>query len=206
MHWKSILMCGCLLLALFVEGCGPSRSKSAAKVAPQAMAPAAQETPAAPAAAAAKAKLSAAEQQRVRQLIQQVNVAYAAGDADYRQGLLPEAKTQFDRAIDMMLTSGIDIKGTPELDAEFERIVDKVSNLEMEALKQGNGFVANVEPSPADVANDVTFKVDPNLMAKARADLATTKSDLPLVVNEYVAAYINFFAYTEKGHNTLRTT
>ncbi len=203
MHWKSILMCGCLLLALFVEGCGPSRSKSAAKVAPQAMAPAAQETPAAPAAAAAKAKLSAAEQQRVRQLIQQVNVAYAAGDADYRQGLLPEAKTQFDRAIDMMLTSGIDIKGTPELDAEFERIVDKVSNLEMEALKQGNGFVANVEPSPADVANDVTFKVDPNLMAKARADLATTKSDLPLVVNEYVAAYINFFAYTEKGHNTL---
>jgi membrane-bound lytic murein transglycosylase D len=33
--------------------------------------------------------------------------------------------------------------------------------------------------------------------------LATTKSDLPLVVNDYVATYINFFANTQKGHNTL---
>jgi membrane-bound lytic murein transglycosylase D len=40
-------------------------------------------------------------------------------------------------------------------------------------------------------------------VAKARADLATTKSDLPLVVNDYVAAFINFFANTQKGHNTL---
>jgi len=40
-------------------------------------------------------------------------------------------------------------------------------------------------------------------VAKANADLATTKSDLPLVVNDYVASYINFFANTTKGHNTL---
>ena len=73
----------------------------------------------------------------------------------------------------------------------------------MEALKQGNGFAPKEEPTPADVASDVTFAVDPNIVAKATADLATTKSDLPLVVNDYVAAYINFFANTQKGHNTL---
>ncbi len=197
-------MPGCLLLALAVAGCGPSQSKSAAaKVKPQAIAPAVEEPSAPPAAAAAKPELSTAKQQRVQHLIEQVNAAYAAGDADYRQGLLPEAKTQFDRAVDMMLTSGINIKGTPELYAEFERIVDQVSNLEMEALRQGNGFVANVEPTPADVANDVTFQVNPNLVAKAQAELATTKSDLPLVVNQYVAAFINFFAYTQRGHATL---
>ena len=43
----------------------------------------------------------------------------------------------------------------------------------------------------------MTFEVDPNIVAKAKADLATTKSDLPLVVNEYVAGYINFFAYSQ---------
>ena len=47
--------------------------------------------------------------------------------------------------------------------------------------------------------SDVTFEVDPNIVAKARADLATTKSDLPLVVNDYVAVYINFFANTQEG-------
>jgi len=36
-------------------------------------------------------------------------------------------------------------------------------------------------------------------VAKARADLATTNSDLPLVVNDYVATYINFFANTKKA-------
>jgi membrane-bound lytic murein transglycosylase D len=45
--------------------------------------------------------------------------------------------------------------------------------------------------------------VDPNIVAKARADLATPKSDLPLVENDYVAVYINLFANTQKGHNTL---
>jgi membrane-bound lytic murein transglycosylase D len=136
-------------------------------------------------------------------LIQQVEDAYAGGQAEYRKGRLREAKQQFDRAVDLMLTCGIDIKSTPELQEEFDRIVDAINALEMEALKQGNGFVPREEETPADVAEDVTFAVDPNIVAKARADLATTKSDLPLVVNEYVAAYISFFSTTQRGHYTL---
>jgi membrane-bound lytic murein transglycosylase D len=139
----------------------------------------------------------------VQQLIRNVEAAYARGDADYRKGMLAEAKTEFDRAVDLMLSSGIDIKSDPQLSDEFDRIVDQVNGLEMDALKEGNGFVPKVEPTPADVASDVTFAPDPNLVAKAQADLATTRSDLPLMVNEYVASFINFFAYTQKGHNTL---
>lgn len=159
--------------------------------------------PAAAAVTPASPSPSAAEQRRVKQLIQQVEAAYASGDADYRRGNLPEAKTEFDHAVDLMLSSGIDIRGNQQLSDEFDRIVDQVNGLEMEALKQGNGFAPQVEATPADVASDVTFAVDPNLVAKAKADLATTKSDLPLVMNDYVAAFINFFANTQKGHNTL---
>ncbi len=32
------------------------------------------------------------------------------------------------------------------------------------------------------------------IVAKAKTELATTKSDLPLMVNDYVASFINFFA------------
>jgi membrane-bound lytic murein transglycosylase D len=144
-----------------------------------------------------------AQQQRVRVLIGQVEAAYSSGEQNYRKGKLPEAKVEFDRAVDLMLSSGLDIKSDEQLQEEFDKIVDGVNGLEMEALKQGNGFVPKEEPTPAEVASDVTFEVDPNLVAKARADLATTKSDLPLMVNDYVAAYINFFASTQKGHNTL---
>ena len=128
--------------------------------------------------------------------------AYARGDADYRKGMLAEAKVEFDRAVDLMLSSGIDIKTNPQLQDEFDKIVDQVNALEMEALKQGNGFVPKEEITPAEAASEITFAADPNLVAKATADLATTKSDLPLVVNDYVATYINFFANTQKGHNT----
>ena len=191
----------CAALALLLEGCTPSQHAGGPQnTPPQVTAPAL----AAPQQAAAPASQSATQQQqRVQLLIAQVEKAYAAGNEDYRKGRLVEAKAEFDRAVDLMLSSGIDIKSDPQLQDEFDRIVDQVNALEMEALKQGNGFAPKVEPSPADVASDVTFAVDPNIVAKAKTELATTKSDLPLMVNDYVGAYINFFANTQRGHNTL---
>ncbi len=191
----------CAALAILLAGCDPPRPAATARPAPQAIAPA---LPAAPVGPAKPATPPVTPQdQRVQSIIGQVEEAYALGQAEYKRGNLPEAKAQFDRAVDLMLSSGIDIKSAPQLQDEFDRIVDGVNALEMDALKQGNGFAPKTEPTPADVASDVTFEVDPNIVAKAKTDLATTKSDLPLVVNDYVAAYINFFANTQRGHNTL---
>ena len=201
---------GCAALALSLAGCTPTAPMGASAGArPQATAPAL--TLGANSAAPAPAPLPAApappapsvEQQRVRLLIRQVEETYARGEADYHKGRLPEAKQEFDRAVDLMLASGIDIRSDADLQGEFDHIVDEVNALEMEALKLGTGFVPNEEETPAEVAEDVTFEVDPNIVAKATADLATTKSDLPLVVNDTVAGVINFFANTKKGHNTL---
>jgi membrane-bound lytic murein transglycosylase D len=192
-----------LLLAALLSGCGPSKSaKTAATPPPHALAPAAP-APLQEASTPAPPPQSAAQQQRIKALIDQVEKSFAAGQADYKKGDLAAARSDFDHAVDLMLTSGIDIKSTPELQDEFDRIVDQVNALETEALRQGNGFTPKTEDTPAEAANDVTFVVDPNIVAKANADLATTHSDLPLVVNDYVASYINFFANTTKGHNTL---
>ncbi len=199
------------LLALLLAGCqtGASRNASrgaAAGVSPQATAPAlgsAAESAMAVHPAFPEAQRPTREQQRVSALIEQVEDAYASGNADYRKGRLLEAKQEFDRAVDLMLTSGMDIKSDAELQQEFDSIVDGVNGLEMEALKQGNGFVPKEEATPGEAASDVTFAANPTIVAKAQADLATTKSDLPLVANNYVATYINFFANTDRGHNTL---
>src|SRR5579863_467291 len=190
-------------LLLLLAGCGPSQPvKSSAGTEPQATAPA---LPApAPAPAPEVPSQQSLRERSVQRLIDEVDKVYAQGEANYRKGHLPEAKAEFDRAIDLMLSQGIDIKAEPKLQDEFDHIVDQVNALEMEALKMGNGFAPKVEPSPADVASDVTFGVvDPNIVAKAQTQLATTKSDLPLMVNDYVAAFINFFANSQKGHNTL---
>ena len=204
--WSRLLAPGCLLPAMLLAGCPSQPSGAVAAPAPQALAPAAPPKPAQQSPAPAPEPpppQPTVEQQRVRALIEQAQTAYARGEADYRKGMLAEAKAEFDRAVDLMLSSGIDIKANPQLEDAFDQIVDEVNGLEMEALKQGNGFVPKEEITPAEAASDVTFAVDPNLVAKATAELKTTKSDLPLVVNDYVATYINFFANTPKGHNTL---
>ena len=144
-----------------------------------------------------------AQQQRNQQLIDAVEQAYQGGLKNYRAGHLEAAKASFDYAVDQMLSSGFDVKNDPQLSAEFDRIVDAVNTLEMEAIKQGNGFEPHTEPTPIDVANDVTFAANPALSARAQAELKTTQSDLPLVINDYVASYINFFANTKAGHNTI---
>ncbi len=190
-------------LLVLLAGCGPSQPvKSSAGAEPQATAPALP--PPAPAPAPEVPSQQSLRERSVQRLIDEVENVYAQGEANYRKGHLPEAKAEFDRAIDLMLSQAIDIKAEPKLQDEFDHIVDQVNALEMEALKMGNGFAPKVEPSPADVASDVTFGVvDPNIVAKAQTQLATTKSDLPLMVNDYVAAFINFFANSQKGHNTL---
>jgi membrane-bound lytic murein transglycosylase D len=204
MTLKQLRLSGCALLIVSLAGCNPSQSTAPVEAKqPQSTAPALPAMPTSLASANEQPVPATLEQRRVRQLIQQVEEAYSRGVADYRKGKLPEAKAEFDRSVDLMLTSGVDIKSDPQLQDEFDRIVDAVNGLEMEALKEGNGFVPKMEPSPADVASDVTFEVDPNVVAKARTELATTKSDLPLVVNDYVAVYLKFFGSSQRGHNTL---
>ena len=199
------LGCAALVLALAVllSGCDPQKPAASATPAAHALAPAVTSPAAQQVTAPSSSPQPGASQQRVESLIQQVEKAYALGDAAYKHGNLPEAKSNFDNAVDLMLSSGIDIRSTPALQDEFDRIVDQINSLEMDALKLGNGFTPKTEDTPAEAASDITFVVDPNIVAKANADLATTKSDLPLVVNDYVASYINFFANTTKGHNTL---
>lgn len=194
-----------LLLAVSLSGCDPAKPVASATPASHALAPAlvAPTPQQASSPAPASSPQPSPQQQRVQSLIEQVEKAYSLGEAAYKRGNLPEAKSNFDNAVDLMLSSGIDIKTTPALQQEFDHVVDQINALEMEALKQGNGFTPKTEDTPAEAASDITFVVDPNIVAKANADLATTKSDLPLVVNDYVASYINFFANTQKGHNTL---
>jgi membrane-bound lytic murein transglycosylase D len=190
---------------LLLTGCVPETvvGKGTAK-SPQATAPAlkpsAPATPATPANAQATSPVAPAAPQ-IQAVIDAVEVAYQSGVANYHAGKLQNAKADFDRAVDLMLSSNFDLRNEPQLRDEFDRVVDAVNTLEMEALKQGNGFAPKIEPAPVDIANDVTFPVDPTVKAQAIAELKTTQSDLPLVINDPVAGFISYFS--SKGRGTL---
>ncbi|MDP9264469.1 MAG: transglycosylase SLT domain-containing protein [Acidobacteriota bacterium] len=139
----------------------------------------------------------------VEALIARAEKEYKAGQENYSAGHLDAAKQNFDRAVTLLLEGPVAVRSDPRLQREFEKIVEGVNGLELLALKEGDGFNEQAaEPAPIDEANEVTFPVDPNVSARAAADVQSTPSDLPLVMNDIVASYVNFFSRSPKGHGT----
>jgi len=139
----------------------------------------------------------------VETLIAEAEKEYKAGQENYSADHLDAAKQNFDRAVTLLLEGPVPVRSDRRLQREFERIVEGVHGLELMALKEGDGFSEQTaEPAPIDEASEVTFPVDPNVSARAAAEVQSTPSDLPLVMNDVVASYVNFFSHSLKGHNT----
>jgi membrane-bound lytic murein transglycosylase D len=136
----------------------------------------------------------------VADLIAQVEKEYQIGEDNYRAGHLEAAKENFDRAFNLLLGSALDLRSDNRLQQEFDRVLDGVNGLELQALQEGDGFTQQKsEPAPIDEANEVTFPVDPNLKAQAEAEVKATHSDLPLMMTDPVAGYINYFSTRGRG-------
>ena len=195
---------------LVVVSCGGKDLKKTAQPAPQAVAPVIQQPQAATGSSspviqsqpgqAPQAQAEPQKQDPVAATVAEAEKAYTKGLEEYNAGHLDVAKQNFNHAVDVLLQGPVDVKSDDRLQNEFDKITEEINKLEMEAFKQGDGFTEeNSEPAPIDEANSVTFPVDPNVKAKAEADLPLIQSDLPLIMNDYVASYINYFSTRGKA-------
>jgi membrane-bound lytic murein transglycosylase D len=200
-QWAVATACMPLLLLM---GC-PQQQAASGNVPAKASAPTITAQSATPAGAMTQAQSNdlAAKAYKNHQLINRVEGIYQSGVNNYRGGRLEAARSDFDMAVDLMLTSGMDLKSDPQLSDELEQLINKINTLEMSALKEGTGFSAPIEAAPLDAADEVTFPPDAALTAKVKEELKTTQSDFPLVVNDYVAGFINYFSNSKSGHATL---
>ncbi len=205
---KLFLLPAASVLLLLLCGCPAQKPVALISTSPHATAPTlnpAKASPAAEVPAQASSPDAEGHAKSDQTLIAASRQAYESGVALYQAGQYQPARADFDRAVDIFLTSGRDLKNDAALGDAFENTVDKINALELDSLQQSNGF-SQQDQTPVGVANDVTFPVDPNVLARAKAELKFTRSDLPLVVNDYVASYINYFTNTTKGHNTIENS
>jgi peptidoglycan lytic transglycosylase D len=185
--------------ALLLASCESTKeAKKTVTPAPQAVAPSVEtQTVAAPAPSpqVAAPPVQQAKADPVVATIAEAERAFRTGQTDYKAGHLDAAKQDFNRAVDILLQGPVAVKSDERLQQEFDKITEEIRKLEMVAFRQGDGFTEQQsEPAPIDEANMATFAADPNTKATAEAELRTTQSDLPLVMNDYVAGYINYFS------------
>jgi membrane-bound lytic murein transglycosylase D len=134
-------------------------------------------------------------------LISQVESLYKAGMADYRSGNLEGAKEQFDRAVETLLESYLDVRGDDRLSGEFDKLVEDVYAAEAAALERGDTLSPhNYVPSPLESFSGLTFPVDPRIKQQAQQELKAVRSDLPLVSNDYVDGVLTFFQNQGRGY------
>ena len=138
----------------------------------------------------------------VADIVAQVEKEYQAGRDNYKAGHLDAAKQNFDRAFNLLLGSTLDVYSDERVQQELDRILEGVNSEDMQALQEGDGFTEQkAEPAPIDEANGVTFPVDPKIKAQAEVEVQATRSDLPLMLTDPVAGYINYFS--TRGRSTL---
>jgi membrane-bound lytic murein transglycosylase D len=154
---------------------------------------------AAPEPARAPAGTPAPQVDVVEELIARVEKEYASGMESYRAGNLEAAKKSFDTAVNLLLDAQPSHPSDERLDRELDRIMEGINGLDKLAAQEGEGPQQKAEPAPIDEANEVTPQVDANVKAKAEAEVKSTRSDLPLMMTDKVAGYINFYSTRGKG-------
>lgn len=136
----------------------------------------------------------------VADLIAKVEQEYQAGLANYKAGKVDDAKRNFDNAMNALLGSNLDIRSDERLEAEFDRVVTGIDQLNLGDLNAAESEPQQkAEPAPIDETNGMMPAADAATRAKAEAEIKNTRSDLPLMMTDQVAGYISYFSGRGRG-------
>jgi peptidoglycan lytic transglycosylase D len=129
-------------------------------------------------------------------LVAQVQASFDAGQKKYKAGDFDAARVDFDRAVDLILTSGVQADSDPRLSELVDRIGETLRSYEVNAEQSADEENSGT-PAPIDELTDMTLPAgDPRLVTKAEQELIKVPHDLPLTVNDSVLQYLSFFSTT----------
>jgi membrane-bound lytic murein transglycosylase D len=182
-------MLAAVSLSATIVGCGgnprPQLSAPPASTPPSPQRPAVQPpAPATPAALPANADPIAV-------LISTSQRHFENGERELKLGHLERARTEFDRAVDVLLESTYGARTEPRVREHFDRLIDRISAYEVSALAAGDGFAEKkYEPASIDELLKIATFTKPGVgtetKAAVAADLAKTSHDIPIPLNDRV--------------------
>jgi membrane-bound lytic murein transglycosylase D len=138
-------------------------------------------------------------------LIQQAEERFKNGKKFFEQHSFDSARVEFDAAIDTMLRASVGHPTDQRLfDSKLEDMVDTIHHDDLTGL--GGAAVEEVQSfdkAPLDDIVNMTFPIDPRTKDKIQSEVKQMASALPLVVNDVVLGYINYFS--GRGRKTIET-
>jgi membrane-bound lytic murein transglycosylase D len=135
-------------------------------------------------------------------LIEQAEERFRNGKNFYRDRDPEHARVEFDAAIDLMLRASAHPTDTALFQSKLEDMIDTIHNDDISGMGAAEvDEVPGFDKSPLDDILTMTFPVDPRTKEKVKTEVKLTTSALPLVVNDAVLGYIDYF--NGRGHKTI---
>jgi len=201
--WVKLFVASFVALAMGTA-CQSAKKPVSAVPAPHAQAPAI--APATPPEAqpvtepAASVTPEAPKTDPVEALLTQVDQEFQAGEANFKAGKVDAAKQNFTRCSEMLSNSTVDVNSDTRLQRKLNDIAEALKNIDQQEQQQTEASTEQqAEPAPIDEANEAAPPVDPHVKARAEVEIKFTRSDLPLMMTDEVAAYINYFSGRGRG-------
>jgi membrane-bound lytic murein transglycosylase D len=135
-------------------------------------------------------------------LINQAEAKFQSGRRFYRSQDFAQARRDFDTAIDLMLRASLNPTDRTLFDSKLEDMVDSIHRYDLSGL--GAAVVETTpqfDKAPLEDIAQMTFPVDPKIKDKVQTEMKTIASALPLMVNDVVLGYINYF--NSRGRRTI---
>jgi membrane-bound lytic murein transglycosylase D len=122
---------------------------------------------------------------------------FEGGQKALTDGHVGAARQEFDKSVDVLLSSPSGGRGEPRMREHFDRLVDRISAYEIKALAQGDGFTEKqYEPASIDELLAVSATLlppAPEVEEAVTTDLQTVEHDIPIPLNQRVLAFVQLF-------------
>jgi peptidoglycan lytic transglycosylase D len=145
----------------------------------------------------------------VDELITASTVHFEAGEHELRLGHLRTARTEFNRALEVLLESPYGGRTEPRLREHFDRLVERISAYEVTALAQGDGFEEQRSETASidELLSVTTFGAPsptPETTQAVAADLEANAHDIDIPLNARVVSFVQLLsgrlkAFLEEG-------
>ena len=122
---------------------------------------------------------------------------FQAGQRELELGHVEGARLEFDKAVNVLLESAYGGRTEPRIREHFDRLVDRISAYEVQALADGDGFTEKkYEPASIDELLAMSATLTPPLASPEVEEAVQNDPvvhDVPIPLNARVMAFIQLF-------------
>jgi membrane-bound lytic murein transglycosylase D len=139
----------------------------------------------------------------IQQVRQQMEEAYQAGLEAYQAGRFEEAREHFDRAVDVVVSSDLDLDEYPALRKTFDEIVRNIADMDADLYSRAAEQESGENESPLDRLRDITTHLPQDEADKEREKIQQVVGrisyDIPIVLNPKVLQLVDAFQTRLRG-------